>query len=70
MSPTIEAPPVAKKRTLISIKIEVDVYRLAKTAAAWRGMDIAKYVSDAIRPIAARDCAKIGRDVGTEDQKG
>lgn len=50
-----------EKRVLISVKIEADAYRLAKTAASWKGVDLAEYLSSIVRPVAKRDCAKIGR---------
>jgi hypothetical protein len=49
------------KKTLVSVKIEPDVYRLVKTAAAWKGQEMSEYLSEHMRRIAGRDCARIGR---------
>jgi hypothetical protein len=54
---------MSKKRVLMSVKLEAEIYRLVKTAAAWRGEDIADYLGRIVGPVARRDCAKIGRAV-------
>jgi uncharacterized protein (DUF1778 family) len=55
--------PDAKKvtRPLVSVKIDADVYRLIRTVAAWRGENIADYLSESMLPIAKRDVAKINK---------
>lgn len=64
-----EAPRVAdKKKPLISVKIEEDVYRLVKTAASWKGVSISEYLSALARPVAQRDCAKIGKQAGSHEE--
>ena len=55
---------VAKKTELISVKIDPEVYRLVRTAAAWKGVNVSEYLSEAVRPTAERDCAKINKAAG------
>ncbi len=55
-------PLVAKKPTLISVKIDAETYRLVKTAAAWKGVSIADYLSAVVRPIAEKDLDRMQRD--------
>jgi hypothetical protein len=60
---------MAKKRNLMSVKIDAEVYRLVKTAAAWKGEDIADYLSRIVGPVARRDCAKIGKAVSEGEEE-
>jgi hypothetical protein len=55
------------KKNLVSVKIDAEVYRLAKTAAAWKGKDLSDYMSDILRPVAKRDCAKIGQAASSDE---
>jgi hypothetical protein len=49
------------KKNLVSVKMDPEVYRLCKTAAAWKGQEISEYLSENMRRIATRDCARIGK---------
>ena len=50
---------VAKNEGLISVKIKPEVYRLVRTVAAWKGENIAEYLSEAVRPVVQRDCDRM-----------
>ena len=56
-----ERPERTDKPELISVKIHADVYRLVRTAAAWKGQNIADYLSELARPGAERDCSRINK---------
>jgi hypothetical protein len=53
---------MTKPRNDVSVKIDAAVYRLARTAASWKGMSVAEYLSEVVRPIASRDVAKIDKE--------
>lgn len=62
MFPPVDGLAVAKQRKEVSVKMDAEVYRLVKTVAAWRGLTIAEYLTDVVKPIATRDWAKINRE--------
>jgi hypothetical protein len=53
---------VAKKAD-VSVKIDPDVYRMVRTVAAWRGINVAEYLSEIVAPIAKRDLAKMNKEI-------
>jgi len=61
---------VAKKqppqRNETSVKIDSDVYRLVRTVAAWRGVNVSEYLSEIVAPIARRDVQRMQKDLGRE----
>lgn len=58
------------KKTLVSVKIDADTYRMVKTVAAWRGLDIAEYLTEVVRPAVRRDLAKINKEAGKAEGEG
>jgi hypothetical protein len=56
------APPMAKQRNDVSVKIDAEVYRLVRTVAAWRGVAVAEYLSDIVRPAVQKDIAKMSKE--------
>lgn len=54
---------MAEKRALVSVKIDAEVYRLVKTVASWKDMNVADYLSEIARPIAERDFARISKEI-------
>lgn len=60
-------PPMPKKPPPLSVKIDPEVYRLVRTAAAWFGEDITSYLSRIVRPVAQRDVDAI--DSGSPPKK-
>lgn len=54
--------PVATKPEQVSVKINADVYRLVRTVAAWKGVNISDYLSEIVEPIARRDMAKMQKE--------
>jgi hypothetical protein len=63
------ADAMAKQRNDVSVKIDAEVYRLVKTVAAWRGITVAEYLTDIVKPAVARDWAKIGREAAKPQAK-
>ncbi len=58
-----------EKKTYVSVKIEADAYRVIRTVAAWKGLNVADYLTQIARPTADKDFAKMQRekkDVATE----
>lgn len=60
---TIEAPPVGKKRSDVSVKISQEANRLAKTAAAWLGISVNEYLSRAVIAAARKDLARMPKEL-------
>jgi hypothetical protein len=57
---------VAKKD--VSVKMDADVYRMVRTVAAWRGVNVADYLSEIVAPIVKRDMAKMNKEM--EQRRG
>jgi hypothetical protein len=60
---------MADKRTYVSVKIDSEVYRLIKTVASWKGLNVADYLTEIARPVAERDFAKINREISRQAEK-
>jgi predicted DNA binding CopG/RHH family protein len=43
------------KRNDVPVKVDSEVIRVAKIAAAYKGLSLAEYLSETLRPIVARD---------------
>ena len=54
----------------IPVRIDEDVYRNARTVAAYRGISVSEYISVNVRPIAAADLAKMAQEIQTTGQVG
>lgn len=52
----------------VPVKIDEDVYRLVKTASSWKGVSIAEYLSAVVKPVAQRDCARIGKQASSLEE--
>jgi hypothetical protein len=50
---------MADKKTYVPVKIQDDVFRLMEAVASVRGVNVADYLSDIVRPIAESDYAKL-----------
>jgi antitoxin component of RelBE/YafQ-DinJ toxin-antitoxin module len=50
----------------IPVRIDEDVYRNARTVAAYRGTSVSEYISSNMRQIAAEDMAKMAKEIQTE----
>lgn len=48
-----------QKPVLLSVKIHADVYRIVKTVAAWKGLNVADYLTAIAREPANLDFARI-----------
>ncbi len=60
-----------KKKKYVSVKLEENVYQYVRTVAAWRGLNVADYLSDLVRVPARRDFVKLKEQAtGTEDATG
>jgi hypothetical protein len=46
--------PMAKRND-VPVKIDAEVIRVAKIAAAYKGLSLAEYLSETLRPIVSRD---------------
>ena len=49
------AEPQMAKRNDVPVKIDAEVVRVAKIAAAYKDMSLAEYISERLRPLAAED---------------
>ena len=47
----------------IPVRIDEDVYRNARTVAAYGGISVSEYISSMMRPIAAADMEKMAREI-------
>jgi hypothetical protein len=47
--------PMTTKRNDVPVKIDADVVRVAKIAAAYKDMSLAEYISERLRPLVAED---------------
>jgi hypothetical protein len=54
MTTLIAGRPMAKRKDVVA-KIDGEVLREAKIAAALKGMTLAEYLSEVVRVVAARD---------------
>jgi hypothetical protein len=53
----------------VSVKIDPDVYRMVKTVAAWRDMNVSEYLSMIVAPIVRKDMAKMHREASKEIER-
>ena len=66
--------PMAKRND-VPVKVDADVVRVAKIAAAYKGLSLAEYLSETLRPIVFRDVesehAKVaGAKKGKKPERG
>lgn len=52
---------------LISVKVWATVYRKIRTVAAWKGVNIADYLSQSMLPIVDRDFEKMKQESEEDD---
>lgn len=64
----IESLPVGKKRSDLSVKLDAEAYRQAKTVAAWKGVSLNEYLKQAVLAATRADLAKMRREL--EKQQG
>ncbi|HEY7425344.1 MAG TPA: hypothetical protein VH682_14020 [Gemmataceae bacterium] len=50
------------KRVFASVKLDTEAIRLAKIVAAYRGTDMANYLSDRLLPLLRADLAQHQKD--------
>jgi hypothetical protein len=50
----------------IPVRIDEDVYRNARTVAAYRGTSVSEYISSNMRQIAAADMGKMAKEIQSE----
>jgi hypothetical protein len=43
------------RRNDVAVKVDAEVIRVAKIAAAYKGLSLAEYLSQTLRPIVSRD---------------
>ena len=53
MQALLESPMA--KRNDVPVKVDADVIHVAKIAAAYKGLSLAAYLSETLRPIVSRD---------------
>lgn len=51
------------KRQDVTIKIDTEVHRKLRTVAAWKGEDLAPYLTAIIEPILDRELLKMAREI-------
>jgi hypothetical protein len=51
-----------EKKTYVSVKIDAETYRVIRTVAAWKGLNVADYLSQIARGPADKDFAKMQRE--------
>ena len=73
MQALLESPMA--KRNDVPVKVDADVIRVAKIAAAYKGISLAEYLSETLRPIVSRDVesehAKVeGAKTGKKPERG
>jgi hypothetical protein len=56
-----------KQRTYVSVKIDAEIYRLIRTVAAYRGVNVGDYLSDIAEPPARRDFDKMKKESGQDE---
>ncbi len=64
MSPPSAVP--VTKRNEVSVKIDADVYRVVRTVAAWKGLNVSEYLSAIVEPIARKDMAKMHKEAAKD----
>jgi hypothetical protein len=62
------ASTMAKERKDVSVKIDGEAYRLAKTVASWKEMGVNEYLTAVVTAAAKKDLAKIQRDLSRQSQ--
>jgi hypothetical protein len=73
MHALLESPMA--KRNDVPVKVDADVIHVAKIAAAYKGLSLAEYLSETLRPIVSRDIesehAKVaGAKKGKKPERG
>lgn len=53
------------KRNDVPVKVDAEVIRVAKIAAAYKGKSLAEYLSDTLRPIVSQDVEQEHAKVAT-----
>lgn len=66
---TTERPkPMAKpKRNDVPVKMDAEVVRIARIVAAYRGISLAEYISERLRPLADADLLRHQRQQRHKD---
>lgn len=54
MSPLLVERPMARRND-VAVKIDAEVVRKARIVAAYKGLALAEYVSELMRPLVERD---------------
>jgi hypothetical protein len=54
MSTVLAERPMAKRND-VPVKIDAEVLAMARIASAYKGVSLAEYLSESLRPIAMRD---------------
>ena len=47
----------------VPVRIDEDVYRNARTVAAYRGISVSEYISANVRPIAVADMERMAKEI-------
>jgi hypothetical protein len=73
MQALLESPMA--KRNDVPVKVDADVIRVAKIAAAYKGISLAEYLSETLRPIVSRDVESehakvVGAKKGKKPERG
>lgn len=61
-----QASLAVAKRNEVSVKIDADVYRLVRTVAAWKGVNVSEYLSEIVAPVVRKDMAKMQKEASRE----
>lgn len=64
-----EEPGMAKKREDTSVKMPRDIVLKAKIVAGKKGITLAEYFGDMVRPIVQRDWQKTIQQISDEEQE-
>jgi len=66
MSPMLKEPPEETvKRNDVNVKMDADVARKCKIVASARGVSMAEYLSELVRPLVQRDLkAEMANELG------
>jgi hypothetical protein len=56
------------RRSDVAVKIDTEVVRQAKVVAAFRGLSLAEYLSETLRPAVSRDYREESRKAAGEDE--
>jgi hypothetical protein len=57
------------RKSEVSVKLDVSVYRLVKAVAGYKGMHVSDYLAQIVRPVVERDFDRINRERAKESGK-